>query len=328
MNQVLSQDEIDALLKGISEGEVEIEPAIAAPAEVQVETFDFAKLTRGRKEKLPALNFVYDRFSKALSSAMTLFVEREVEISFQPIQHIEYAEMIKSLPLPTNLNIVTTENLKGFFIVIFDAKLIFSVLETIFGSGQITAPRIDGREFTRIEISVIRKLMGIVCSEMEKAWAPVFEIRCRYSRSEMNPNYITMVAPEEIVSLCEFSLTIEDIQSWMKVCVPYTILEPIKSYLISTPSREDREMRERWFKQMQERVLDLPVELRAILGRKKMAVQGFLSLKEGEILFIDRHADDPVTVMVNSQTKIAGKMGQYKGSKAVRISGFINWEDT
>jgi flagellar motor switch protein FliM len=328
MSQVLSQDEIDALLKGISEDEVEIEPASAAAADVQVESFDFAKLTRGRKEKLPALNFVYDRFSKALSLALSLFLEREVEISFQPIQHIEYHDLIKSLPLPTNLNVVTTENLKGFFIVVFDANLIFSVLETIFGSGQITAPRTEMREFTRIEINVIRKLMDIVCSEMEKAWAPVFEIRCRYSRSEMNPNYITMVAPEEIVSLCEFSLTIEGIQSWMKVCVPYTILEPIKSYLISTPSREDREMRERWAIQMQERILDLPVELRAILGRKKIAVQEFLSLREGSILFIDRHADDPVTVMVNRQTKIAGRMGMYKGNKAVRISGFINWEDT
>ena len=177
-------------------------------------------------------------------------MEKEIEVGVTPVQYVEYAEFIKTLPLPTNMNIVVTENLKGFFIVIFDAKMIFSVLETIFGSSSISAPKIEGREFTKIEFNVIKKLIDLVSVEMEKAWAPVYEIRCKYSRSEINPNYITMVAPEENVSLCEFSIEIGDITSWMKVCMPYGILETIKSYLMSTPSREDMEMREKWFMQL------------------------------------------------------------------------------
>ena len=179
MEQLLSQEEIDALLKGISEGDVEAagkkceaEAEQTPSPRAKAQILDFAKYTKGRKEKLPSLEFISDRLSKSLRSALTLFLEREVDINIAPTQYIEYGEFIKTLPLPTNMNIVTTEHLKGFFIVIFDAKLIFCVLETVFGSNTITVPKIEGREFTKIEFNVIKKLVDIVCAEMEKAWEP------------------------------------------------------------------------------------------------------------------------------------------------------------
>ena len=313
MEQVLSQAEIDALLGGISEGviETEIQQEAAAPVEEQkeVKSIDFIRYTKGKKEKLPALEFIYDRFSKSFRSALSLFMEKEIEVGVTPVQYVEYAEFIKTLPLPTNMNIVVTENLKGFFIVIFDAKMIFSVLETIFGSSIISAPKIEGREFTKIEFNVIKKLIDLVSIEMEKAWSPVYEIHCKYSRSEINPNYITMVAPEENVSLCEFSIEIGDITSWMKVCMPYGVLETVKSYLMSTPSREDMEMREKWLSQLKERVLDVPLEIRALLGKKKMHIQEFMQIAEDYI----------IDIAIYEKTKFRGKMGIYKGNKAVKI---------
>ncbi len=180
------------------------------------------------------------------------------------------------------MNIVVTENLNGFFIVIFDAKLIFSVLETVFGSATISPARIEGREFTKIEFNVIKKLIDLVSTEMEKAWEPVYAINCKYSRSEINPNYITMVAKEETVSLNEFSIEFGDITSWMKICMPYGVLESIKGYLISTPSREDMDMREKWLSRIRDRIMDVPVEIRAILGRKRMPLHEFAALGERE----------------------------------------------
>jgi flagellar motor switch protein FliM len=323
MEQVLSQAEIDALLGGISEGviETEIPQEAAAPVEEhkEVKSIDFIRYTKSKKDKLPALEFIYDRFSKSFRSALSLFMEKEIEVGVAPVQYVEYAEFIKTLPLPTNMNIVVTENLKGFFIVIFDAKMIFSVLETIFGSSSISAPKIEGREFTKIEFNVIKKLIDLVSVEMEKAWAPVYGIGCRYSRSEINPNYITMVAPEENVSLCEFSIEIGDITSWMKVCMPYGVLETIKSYLMSTPSREDMEMREKWFMQLKERVLDVPLEIRALLGKKKMHIQEFMQITRDNIIAVDRYVNDPIDIAVYEKTKFRGRMGIYKGNKAVKI---------
>jgi flagellar motor switch protein FliM len=323
MEQVLSQAEIDALLGGISEGAIETETQQEAAAPVEerkeVKSIDFIRYTKGKKEKLPALEFIYDRFSKSFRSALSLFMEKEVEVGVTPVQYVEYAEFIKTLPLPTNMNIVVTENLKGFFIVIFDAKMIFSVLETIFGSSIISAPKIEGREFTKIEFNVIKKLIDLVSMEMEKAWAPVFEIHCKYSRSEINPNYITMVAPEENVSLCEFSIEIGDITSWMKVCMPYGVLETVKSYLMSTPSREDMEMREKWLSQLKERVLDVPLEIRALLGKKKMPIQEFMQIAADNIIMVDRYVSDPIDISVYEKTKFRGKMGIYKGNKAVKL---------
>lgn len=324
MEQILSQDEIDALLKGISEGEIETQKEIPVEVQVEAKSFDFIQYTRGKKERLPALDFIYDRFSKSLRSALSLFVEKEVEISVEPMQYVSYGDFIKTLPLPTNMNVVVTEKLKGFFIVIFDAKLIFSVLETIFGSSSTTKPKIEEREFTKIEFNVIKKLIDLVCVEMEKAWAPVYEILCKYSRSEINPNYITMITNEEVVNLCELTIKIEDIKGWMKVCIPYGILETIKGYLMSTPSREDSDMREKWFMRLQERVQDVPLEIRAVLGKKKMPLQEFLRLSEDNVIVIDRYVNDPVEIEIHNKSRIRGKLGIYKGNKAVRVEEILH----
>ncbi len=339
MEQLLSQSEIDALLKGISDGAVDTSEAeeeaapeqvvVEAPAaprleKTQAQVFDFAKYTKGRKEKLSALDFISDRLSKSLRSALTLFLEREVEVNIAPWQYTEYGEFIKTLPLPTNMNIVITDNLKGFFIVIFDARLIFSVLETVFGSNTISVPKVEGREFTKIEFNVIKKLVDLVSIEMEKAWEPVYEIRCRYSRSEINPNYITMVSHEETVVVCEFAIEVADVTSWMKICMPYGILETIKGYLISTPSREDLEMREKWFQKMRERVKEVPLEVKAILGRKRIPLEQFLKIKAGSILLTDTAADDVIDMEIMHKTKIRGRVGVYKGNKAVKVEEIIN----
>ena len=324
MEQILSQDEIDALLKGISEGEIETQKEVSVEEHVETKSFDFIQYTRGKKERLPALDFIYDRFSKSFRSALSLFVEKEVEISFEPMQYVAYGDFIETLPLPTNMNVVVTEKLKGFFIVIFDAKLIFSVLETIFGSANTSKPKVEGREFTKIEFNVIKKLIDLVCVEMEKAWAPVYEISCKYSRSEINPNYITMVTNEETVNLCELTIEIEGIKGWMKVCIPYGILETIKSYLMSTPSREDSDMREKWFMRLKERVQDVPLEIRAVLGKKKMPLQEFLRLSEDNVIVIDRYVNDPVELEIHNKSRVRGKLGIYKGNKAVKVEEILH----
>jgi len=330
VEQLLSQDEIDALLKGISDGEIETakegepEAAAATPERVDAQVFDFAKYTKGRKERLSALEFISDRLSKSLRSALTLFLEREVDINITPTQYTEYGEFIKTLPLPTNMNIVITDNLKGFFIVIFDAKLIFCVLETVFGSNTITVPKIEGREFTKIEFNVIKKLVDLVSVEMEKAWEPVYEIRCKYSRSEINPNYITMVSQEETVVILEFSLEIADVVSWMKICMPYGILETIKGYLISTPSREDMEMRAKWFQKLQGSINDVPLEMRAVLGKKKLTVQEFLKMKKDSVIITESSVDEPIDVTIMDIKKFKGRMGIWRGNKAVKIEQILN----
>jgi len=208
--------------------------------------------------------------------------------------------------------------------VIFDAKLIFCVLETVFGSNTITVPKIEGREFTKIEFNVIKKLVDLVSVEMEKAWEPVYEIRCKYSRSEINPNYITMVSQEETVVLLEFAIEIADVVSWMKICMPYGILETIKGYLISTPSREDMEMRAKWFQKLQGSVNEVPLELRAVLGKKKLTVQEFLKMKRNSVIITDSSVDEPIDLTIMDITKLRGRMGIWRGNKAVKIEQILN----
>jgi flagellar motor switch protein FliM len=334
VEQLLSQDEIDALLKGISDGDVQAAgegPDAEAAGETggaarrpKAQIFDFAKYTKGRKDRLPSLEFISDRLAKSLRSALTLFLEREVDINIAPTQYVEYGEFIKTLPLPTNMNIVTTDHLKGFFIVIFDAKLIFCVLETVFGSTTVSVPKIEGREFTKIEFNVIKKLVDIVSSEIEKAWEPVYELRCRYSRSEINPNYITMVSLEETVVIAEFSIEIADVVSWMKICMPYGILESIKGYLISTPSREDMEMREKWFQKLRMSVQEVPLEMRAVLGKKKISVEEFLKIKTNSLIVTDTGVDEPIELRIMDKAKLKGKMGIFKGNKAVKIEQILD----
>jgi len=324
MDQVLSQEEIDALLSGLSEGEIETEQkAEAAEPEKDIKSFDILQFTRSKKESLPALQFIYDRFSKSFRSALSLFLGRDVEIEQNPIKHTEYREFIKTLPLPTNMNVITTENLNGFFIVVFDAKVVYFVLESLFGSSGVSLPRIEGREFTKIELYVIKKLADIFSVEMEKAWAPVYEVRCKYSRSEMNPNYVTMISQEEIVSVSQFSFEIDNINSWIKICVPYGILETIKDYLISTPSREGQEIRQKWVGKMKDEVLHVPLEVRATLGKKRISLKDFMGATENSVIMVDRYVNDSVDIVIGGKTKLKGKLGILKGNKAVQIEGLI-----
>ena len=324
MSQLLSQDEIDALLKGIADGDVvtEAEQTAVAPEE-DVRPFDFSSMARSKKEELPTLQFIYEKFGKSLTSALSLFIERAVEVNASKVQNTEYKELTKNLPVPTNMNLVTSENLKGFLVLIFDAKLIFSVLETIFGGSRLSAPKIEGREFTRIELKVVKKLLEVVLAEMEKAWSNVYDLRCKYSRSEMNPNYVTAIAPEEVVSLCEFSVAVDDMTSWMKVCIPYSILEPIKNILVLAPSREDREIKQRWEKQLKNRLMKVPVELTATLGRRRMSLHEFVSLKEGSLILVDRHVNDPLHLEIDNRARLSGKLGLFKGNKAIKVEQII-----
>jgi len=324
MDQVLSQEEIDALLSGLSDGAIEIEQK-AEPDEPkqEVRTFDILQFTKSKKENLPALQFIYDRFSKSFQSALSLFLGRDVEIEQTPVHYIEYREFVKTLPLPTNMNVITTENLNGFFIVVFDAKIVFCALESVFGGSDVSAPRIEGREFTKIELYVIKKLADIFSNEMEKAWTPVYRITCKYSRSEMNPNYVTMVSQEEIVSICQFSFNIENVSGWMKICIPYGILETIKDYLTSTPSREGLEMRHKWIEKMKEEVMNVPLDIRVTLGKKRISLKDFLGAKEDTIIMVDRSVNDPVDIMIGGKAKLKGRLGILKGSKAVQIEGTI-----
>ena len=324
MSQVLSQEEIDALLKGIADGDVATESEqVAAIGTTEAVPFDFASMARSKKDDLPTLQFVYERFGKALTSALTLFIEREVEVSPGKTENTEYRELTKNLPLPTNMNLVAAESLRGFLILIFDAKLIFSVLETIFGGSRLSAPKIEGREFTRIELKVIKKLMDVVLLEFEKAWSLVHDLRCKYTRSEMNPNYVTSIAPDEVISLCEFSVTVDDMTSWLKVCIPYSTLEPIKSLLVLAPSREDRELKQRWEKQLKHRLMRIPVELSATLGRTRMSLHEFVSLREGSLIMVDRHVNDSLPLEIDSKPRFTGKLGLFKGGKAIKIEQII-----
>lgn len=326
MEQILTQEEIDALLESLKEGKIpEVKEDVVTREEERpgVEKFSFFRQGRGVRQNLPALHFIFDRFSKSLQKSLSVFLEQEVELEAKPIIYQKYEEFVRNLPLPTNMNIIVTEKLNGFYITVFDAKMVFAILEVMFGAKRVTNPKVEGREFTKIELSVIRKLVELVASEMEKAWEPVYGISCRYSRSEMNPAYVTLVAPEEVVCVSQIDVSLASVSGWMKICIPYSILEPIKDYLLSTPSREDADMRRRWFEKLLNSVNSIPLEVRTILTRREMALREFLELKPGSIFLTDKAPDEPVLVEVQGRAKFLARIGSYKGSKAVKIERII-----
>ncbi|MDW8002908.1 MAG: flagellar motor switch protein FliM, partial [Deltaproteobacteria bacterium] len=330
MEQILTQEEIDALLKGLAEGAISVsqkeekeKDLKREDSRLEVKRFDFRQQAKVRKEHFPALQFVFDRFCKSFQRSISVFVETEVETELKSIQYVRYDEFVKNLPLPTNMNILVSDELKGFFIVVLDAKTVFAILEIIFGSRSVTAPKVEGREFTKIELGVIKKILEIVASEMEKAWEPVYKISCRYSRSEMDPRYVMLVSQDETVCLCDLSFSVSDVVGWMKICIPYGILEGIKGYLVSTPLREDVDIRRTWLDSLVATLKEVPLDTRIILAKKKMTLKEFLDLKPGSFFFLDKHVDDPVTVEVGRKTKFIGRMGTYRGVKAVKIETIV-----
>lgn len=317
-DEILSQEEIDALLRGIEGGEVETETA-EAPSGIR--PYDFTSQEKIVRGKMPSLDIINERLARNFRIALSADLRKIVEVVNVNVNITKFYDFLRSVPFPSSLNIIKLEPLRGFSLVAFDAPMIFTLIEFYFGGSGKGYYKPEGREFTPIEQRIIHKVVMMFLESMEEAWKPVFPVKPQYIRSEMNPQFVTIVTPVDVVIETEFKLEIETRECKIMVCIPYSSVEPIKEKLYSAFLADRDEIDLKWVSRLKSQLKETPVQIKAVLGKTKIDFKTLIELKPGDIINLEKRVDEDIEVLVEGVRKFKGKLGTFKGNYAIKISG-------
>ncbi len=282
--EFLSQDEVDALLKGVN-GEAD---SASQPKGVGgVRPYNLATQERIVRDRMPALDVINDRFARRLKSGLFDFMRRSPEISVGPVRVIRYDEFVASLVAPTNLNVVQLGPLRGKALFVFEPTLIFLIVDNLFGGDGRFHARVEGREFTTTEQRIIRGLLQVAFDGYQASWASVYPLHFEYVRSETHSQFAAIAAPNEVVIVSSFTIELGSGGGAFHICVPYAVLEPIRDLIYGTAASEPPQPDRRWSQLFAQHVQDATVELVATLAASPVKLGTLLASRVGDVLPID-----------------------------------------
>ncbi|MDT0618252.1 flagellar motor switch protein FliM [Salinisphaera sp. P385] len=317
--EILSQDEIDALLHGVDSGAVDTDPVPSRPGEVQ--QFDLATQDRIVRGRLPTLEMINERFARAFRISLFNMLRRSPELNVVGVENQKYAEYLQTLYVPSNLNMVRVRPLRGTALIVFEPRLVFTLVDNFFGGDGRYQTKIEGREFTPTEMRVVRLLLDKAFTDLIEAWAPVMDIEFEHVQSEMNPHLATIVSPSEVVVVSRFHVELEGGGGQVHVTLPYAMLEPIRELLDAGIQSDRKERDEGWAAALREQIKDAEVDVSSVLLTKRMRLGELVRLKAGDILPIDLPPE--VALQVEGIPTFRCQFGNSRGNNALQIKGVI-----
>lgn len=323
MDQVLSQSEVDALLNAVSDGRVEGADG-GKPGETSgVVHYDLANQDRIIRGRMPTLDIIHDRFIRLFRISLSAALRKVANIGVNSSGPIKFGEFMNSLPLPSCLNILRIEPLRGSAVMVIESKLLYALVDSLFGGADVPYTKIEGKDFTQIEIKVARRIVMAAIDDLEKAWAPVFPITINYSRTEINPQFVAVVPPSDVVISTAFDVELEKMSGSIKLIIPYSTLEPIKSKLSVGFQNEQLEVDHIWINRIKNQLMNTSLNLTVNLGDCWVNMREFMELNPGDVLILNRDADKPLDILVEGVHKFKGVPGVIRGNKAIKISEMI-----
>jgi flagellar motor switch protein FliM len=283
--QILSQNEVDALLQGITGESQALEQEDSATDGPQV--YDLANQERIVRGRMPTMEVVNERFARNIRVGLFNLIRKSPEVSIGGIKVQKYSAFLREIVVPTNFNIVTVKPLRGSALVVCDPNLVFAVIDALFGGAGKYHTRIEGREFSPTENRVIHRLLQTIAAEYAKAWVGIYPLELEYQRSEMQPQFANIASPSEMVVTSSFLLEIGDSSCSINLCFPYSTLEPIRDVLYSTSQGDAGEPDRRWVQLLKNEIQSAEVELVATLATAPATVEQLLSFKPGDFVELD-----------------------------------------
>jgi len=317
MSKILDQDEVDALLRGLSGGEIEAENDILED-DSGVVVFDLSNQDRIIRGRMPVLEIINDRFARLASNAMANAMRKRADVNPISIDMSKFGDFMRSLPVPTSINIFKLDPLRGNAILVVDSRLVFAMVESFFG-GAGSQPKIEGRDFTPIEQAIINRVVRIALENMEESWQPVHEVHIELVRSEVNPQFAAIVPPSDVVIVVTFEVELENAIGSLILCLPYATIEPIRTKLYASFQTERLEVDHAWISRFKERLMETPVELLVRFGRSQITGRQLMSLEPGDIIMLDNDVDALLEAEVQGVRKFRGIPGLVKSNKAFQI---------
>ena len=317
-SEYLSQDEVDALLRGVNGGAETPEPE--GPAD-GVRPYDIATQERIVRGRMPTLELINERFARQVRIALFNFMRKSPEIAVGQVRVIKYAEFIRNLVVPTNLNIMALQPLRGNGLIVIEPNLIFGIVDNLFGGDGRFHTRVEGRDFTATEQRIILRLLEVVNDEYKKAWAPVYPLAPEYVRSEMHTQFASIATPTEIVVETAFTLEFGSVTGKMHVCFPYASVEPIRDMLFSSMQADRAEPDKRWMKLLAREVQAADVELVANLSNTHLKVRDLVALKPGDVVPVE--IPESVVATIDGVPMFGGRYGTLNGQYAIRVERIL-----
>jgi flagellar motor switch protein FliM len=326
MSEVLSQGEVDALLRGVGDGEIETETDEAPEDESGVVPYDLTsqeKIIRGR---LPTLDIINQMFSRLFRNTFSAMMRKSVDVSTVSTDTIKFGDFLRSLPVPSSLHIFRMEPLRGHGLMVVESKLVFAVVDTFFGGTGAKDLKITGRDFSSIEIRMTKSVVMSALEDLEKAWRPVHTVTTNFVRSEVNPQFAAIVPPSDIVLVILFEIEMENISGTLTICLPYAAIEPIIPKLKAQFQSEEMEVDQVWVHRLRSELLTTEIELVTELGTSTITPQELMKFKAGDTLMLGNDVTDPLTLKVEQIPKFKGFPGVSRGNKAVQLTETIERE--
>ena len=318
--QYLSQDEVDALLEGVTGESQKLDKD--QPSE-GIRDYDIASQERIVRGRMPTMEVVNERFARNLRGGLFNFMRRTPEISIGPVRVIKYSAFLRDIAVPTNINVISLVPLRGQGLVIFDPNLVFCAIDTLFGGTGKQHFRIEGRDFSPTEQRIIQRMMEVVLAEYGKAWGALYKFQFQHQRSEMHTQFANVASPSEVVVAVTFNLEFGDSSGEMHFCFPYSSLEPIRDILYSSLQADGQEPDRRWVRQLTQQVQNAEIEIAAELAQTELTVGQLIRLQIGD--FIALPIRDIIPVTVDGVPVMECRFGAVNGHTAIRAERMLKY---
>ena len=317
--QILSQEEVDALLQGVTG-----EPQATAPEEAQpdgVRAHDLSTQERIVRGRMPTLEIINERFARNIRTGLFNLIRRSPEVSIGSIKVQKYSAFLRELVVPTNFNIVAVNPLRGSGLIVCDPSLVFTVIDALFGGAGKFHTRIEGRDFSPTEQRIILRLVECIIAEYKKAWMGVYPLELAYQRQEMQPQFANIAMQSEVVVSTSFTLEVGDTSGTLHFCIPYSTLEPIRDVLYGSLLGDAAEPDRRWLKLLGQQIQDADLDLVAELAQAGATVEQLLAFKPGD--FIELELDPMIQAKVDGVPVFDCHYGTSKGKYAIKIDRLL-----
>ncbi len=330
MNQILSQSEVDALLAAVTDGD--IKPAADATASAgelklakedtrNIISYDLTSQDRIIRGRLPQLEVIYEKFMRAFRVSLSSALRKIASITLTSTEFLKFGEFINTLPIPTCMSVLRFNNLRGSALLVIEAKLAYALVDSFFGGADRPYAKLDGKEFTPIELQIVRKVVELAIHDLEMSWSTIEKIGCSFQRTEINPQFVGIVPPTDVVIATTFDVELENASGTISIVIPYSTIEPIKQKLSTGFQVEsDQTDKKLWTSIIKEQLLETDVDIKVNLGETEIKLKDLMSLKIGDIIPLTQDSSGELDVQVENVRKFKGYYGVHHGTVAMQIT--------
>ncbi len=336
MNQVLSQSEVDALLAAVSDGDVAssdkpassggggggggIKVSNGAEDKVVV-SYDLTSQDRIIRGRLPQLEVIYEKFMRSFRVSLSSALRKIASLTLASTDFLKFGEFINTLPMPTCMSVLRFSNLRGSALLVIESKLAYALVDSFFGGADRPYTKIEGKDFTQIELSIVRKVVDLAIEDLENAWSSVEKIGASFVRTEVNPQFVGIVPPTDVVIATTFDVELENANGTITVVIPYATIEPIKQKLSSGFQVEsDQTDKKIWTSIIRDQLMETELNIRVDLGESEITLRELMDLKVGDVIPLDQDSSAEFNIQVENVKKFKGFYGIHHGTVAVQVT--------